>query len=247
MRITAISDMHGYPPPIPATDILIVAGDSSPVYMSHNPDKQQTWWDDALGPWLSSQPAAHKVIIGGNHDFNCQAYPDAVRRWANKWTHQGQGRIHYLQDEAVEIYGIKFYGYPWIPNLKSWAFYAHENTLRAKAYAIPAETEILVTHGCPEGMGDKMWDAEPSSYRHVGDAPMREAVVNHLPALKLHVFGHIHEAYGAYGIPMRTAIHHNVSHLDRDYITTHPIVQYDREGGVYTEVTRGEEAEASPA
>lgn len=238
MRITAISDMHGYLPPIPDTDILIVAGDSSPVYMSHSPDKQMTWWEEAFGPWLLGVRASHKVIIGGNHDFNCQAYPDAIRRLAHLWTQQGFGRVHYLQDEAAEIYGIKMYGYPWIPNLKSWAFYAHENTLRAKAGAVPADTEILVTHGCPEGMGDMMWDKEPKTYRHVGDRPMREEFINRLHDVKLHVFGHIHEAYGVYGVPFRTTIHHNVSHLDRDYCTTHPIVQYDREGGVYTQVVK---------
>lgn len=228
MRIAAISDMHGYLPPIPGCEILLIAGDSSPVYDNHDPDGQARWWERTFGPWLAAQPGSYKVVIGGNHDFWCQRDPDAVRAWAQKWTRQGRGRIVYLQDETRDVRGIRVHGYPWVPNLERWAFYGDDNRLRGRLEMIPAATEILVSHGPPAGMGDETWGT------HVGDPQMRE-MVRQLPALKLHVFGHIHEGHGTYGLPGRETLHLNVSHLDADYVGTRAPTLIDRwPGGNYT-------------
>lgn len=233
VKITAISDLHGYLPPIPDTDILILAGDLSPVYMSHGAETQLEWWYKALGPWVSSIRASYKIVIGGNHDFAPQYFREGMKKWAHQFTSNGFGKITYLCDEATHPFGIPIYGYPWVPNLTSWAFYADENTLRQKAYAIPADTEILVTHGGPQGMGDK--GGHGQSWTHFGDAALRETVIgHHLPDLKLHIFGHIHEAWGQYGLPGRDTAFHNVAYLDRDYCTTHPLVQYEKKDGKYT-------------
>lgn len=248
MKITALSDMHGFLPPIPMdTDLLIVAGDSSPYYMTHAADKQMRWWDIALGPWLAAQPAAHKIIIGGNHDF-CpmpQFYEKEVRQWARKWTSNGYGKIHYLQDEAATVMGIKVYGYPWVPKLKNWAFYADEHALRARTYAIPTDTEILVTHGGPAGMGDKVHD-DGRGYNHTGDPALREAVRDHLPNLKLHVFGHIHEAYGQHGFVGNDTIFYNVSHLQRDYIGVNPLARFEKKDGKYSVLDVNKQLEGWP-
>lgn len=227
MHIVAISDIHGYLPPIPECDLFLLAGDLSPVYTSHDPDQQKKWWDNALGPWLGNVRAGRKVVIAGNHDFVAHKHEEWVYEWANTWTHQGIGRITYLRDEAVEVNGWKIYGHPWVPLLRNWAFYASDLALKGKAEAIPEDTSILITHGGPHGLGDKTNYGDSA-----GDPSLRLAITHNLPNLKLHVFGHIHEAYGEYGIPFKDELHVcNVSWLDSDYCTTHPIMQFETVGG----------------
>ena len=58
---------------------------------------------------------------------------------------------------------------------------------------IPANTDVLVTHGPPFGVLDK---AHPSSV-HLGCEELAKAVEQTKP--RLHVFGHIHGGHGFYG------------------------------------------------
>ena len=55
--------------------------------------------------------------------------------------------------------------------------------------AIPKDTEVLITHGPPLGIGD-----QTSSGQQAGCALLRKRVEAIKP--KIHAFGHIHEAYG---------------------------------------------------
>jgi hypothetical protein len=57
--------------------------------------------------------------------------------------------------------------------------------------SIPPETEILLTHGPPRGILDTIYSGE-----NVGC----EELITRLRGIRprLHVFGHIHEAHGAY-------------------------------------------------
>jgi Icc-related predicted phosphoesterase len=62
---------------------------------------------------------------------------------------------------------------------------------RSQLYAqIPEDTDILVTHGPPFGI----LDSAPHSGMHSGCRELLEAVMRVRP--KLHVFGHVHGAYG---------------------------------------------------
>ena len=57
---------------------------------------------------------------------------------------------------------------------------------------IPKETQLLITHGPAQGLGDLTFTGESAGC---------EALAEHLPRLpdlQLHVFGHIHEGYGYY-------------------------------------------------
>jgi Icc-related predicted phosphoesterase len=54
---------------------------------------------------------------------------------------------------------------------------------------IPADTQVLVTHGPPYGILDR------SIHNHLcGSKSLLDSVIAVKP--KLHIFGHIHEAYG---------------------------------------------------
>ena|ERR1700722_6609222 len=56
--------------------------------------------------------------------------------------------------------------------------------------AIPNDLDILVTHGPPY----RVLDCPPGETHHGGDPELRAAVIRKRP--RLHVFGHVHSAYG---------------------------------------------------
>ena len=82
------------------------------------------------------------------------------------------------------------WGSPWQPWFYDWAFNLQRGPeIRAKWDRIPAGVDVLVTHGPPAGILDRVVDG-----RSVGCADLLDAVRRVRPLL--HVFGHIHEAYG---------------------------------------------------
>ena len=76
--------------------------------------------------------------------------------------------------------------------------------------AIPDDADVLVSHGPPLGLGDRVVDG-----RRAGSATL-VGRLSALPRLRLHVFGHIHESGGTrerFG----EATVANVSHVDFHY------------------------------
>jgi hypothetical protein len=121
------------------------------------------------------------VVIAGNHDFAFERTPEA-RTWISRAT--------YLQDEEVTVAGLRIWGSPWQPRFFDWAFNLDRGEpLRQVWSQIPAGIDVLVTHGPPRGILDRTARGEP-----VGCDDLLAAVGRVRP--RLHVFGHIHEAYG---------------------------------------------------
>lgn len=230
LKITALSDCHGYLPPVERCDLLLCAGDMSPMF-NHFPDAQVEWWEKALGPWLADIPATHRILIAGNHDFCPEEYPTWVRDWAKQFG------VTYLCDESTVVYdhgyGIKIYGTPWVPNLPTWAFHANVTKLQQITDAIPEDTEILIAHGPPRNLGDKM-----VGNVCVGSAPLREKI-QRMSKLKLVATGHIHEDYGIFGLPGRPTLVANVSHVDEQYLNPRPASRFVRTQAGEYEVVRG--------
>lgn len=175
LRVVAFSDTHGFRPwhKIPSGDVLVFAGDMT----MHGRLDEVVKFNELLG----RQPHPYKLIIAGNHDACFETHLDESRaRLTN---------AVYLQDEAVTIQGIKFYGSPWQPVFRDMAFNLPRESLRAKWERIPPGTDILVTHTPPYGHNDRTFFG-----RRVGCPELLEAVKRIQPAL--HIFGHIHEAFG---------------------------------------------------
>jgi Icc-related predicted phosphoesterase len=109
--------------------------------------------------------------------------------------------ITYLEDSSFTIetpeFGrpIKFYGSPWQPWFYDWAFNLPRlgTELQEKWNMIPEDTDVLITHGPPNGYGDLVnnW-RQPNT--HVGC----ECLINRIGEINplVNVFGHIHEGYG---------------------------------------------------
>lgn len=206
-RFVCLSDTHlrhGFA--VPDGDVLIHAGDGT-----HTGDwKEVAKWMS----WLSLQPHSHKIVIAGNHDFLFERDADI----ASGLVPPG---ITYLQDSSVEVLGFKIYGTPWQPEFFNWAFNLKRGRpLAVKWSRIPDDTDVLITHGPPQGILDEL--AGPR-HEHVGCKDLL-ARVRELPSLKLHVFGHIHHSYGRLESPGEP-IFVNASICDEDYRAAHaPII-----------------------
>ena len=120
--------------------------------------------------WLCDLPYNHKIFICGNHD-EC-LYGANI---------EGLDRnVHYLNNSDIEIEGFKFYGVP---------MFMRDSRKREIYYSsIPEDTDILITHVPPFGIMD--FDGR----RNYGSEVLLQKV-SEMP-LKLHLFGHIHNAHG---------------------------------------------------
>lgn len=211
MKIVATSDAHGSLPEIPDCDLLLMAGDICPVRGSHAPHVQQQWLENTYFPWLDEQPAKHILWIAGNHDFVCER--EEFRTWVED---EDPGR--YLQDESVEIEGLKIYGMPWCANLRNWAFYSPDDNFKARAEAIPSDTDIVLMHSPPRWIygldgGHPEWSIPYVASRLEEIQP------------KLVVFGHIHEGYGKRKIDDTQYV--NAAHMDEFYEPINPPMEFE--------------------
>lgn len=207
MRVVCTSDLHGaLPHDFPEGDVLVIAGDVCPIW-NHDRAFQANWLKGDFRDWLAWQPFEHKIFIAGNHDFVLQSTPTHVlKSWFDPIA-------VYLQDEEITIDGVKFYGTPWSPNFGRWAFMADEDDLEIIYSIIPADTDMLISHGPPKGACDLTvnWGNE-----HVGSTALRERLAEiSVPHV---ICGHIHEAYGTATLG-KTEVH-NVAYLDLEYKPT---------------------------
>ncbi len=179
MKIVAISDTHGQHKSIdiPEGDILIHAGDIS----SRGHKKQVKQFID----WFTGLPHKHKVFIGGNHDFLLEYHPEIFKELLNE-------QIIYLEDDSIEIEGIKLWGSPITPWFYDWAFNrSRGEKIRKYWELIPDDIDIIITHGPPAGIGDRTARGDSA-----GCQDLLEIIQKIQP--RYHIFGHIHEAYGMY-------------------------------------------------
>ncbi len=176
IKLVLISDTHNLHDrlDVPKGDILLFAGDMA--------DRGTLDEVTDFNRFLGTLPHKHKVIICGNHDFAFERQPAEAQALITNAT--------YLQDSEITVEGIKIYGSPWQPWFHNWAFNLQRGAeLKEKWDLVPEDTDILITHGPPMGILDKIWTGKP-----VGDEELTKRVEMVQP--KLHMFGHIHEAAG---------------------------------------------------
>lgn len=126
----------------------------------------------------------------------------------------------YLEDSLVTVCGIKIYGAPWQPVFCDWGFNLNrgEDILK-KWQTIPADLDILMTHGPPVGHGDLT-----GGKNNVGCVELLNTVQKRVKP-KFHVFGHIHEGYGVTSDGYTTFI--NASTCTRRYLPTNAPIVFD--------------------
>jgi len=182
MKLVCISDtnsLHHRIPDIPDGDVLIHAGDCLGQGTLENIEE--------LNDWLGTLPHRYKIVIAGNHDWAFQETPELAR--------QALTNAIYLEDSGAEIEGIRFWGSPWTPTFMDWAFMLERGQqLHKKWQLIPGDTDVLITHGPPKGIGDEA--NLGFKYQNVGCIDLLDRIQQ--LSLKAHIFGHIHEGYGEY-------------------------------------------------
>lgn len=200
MKIIAISDTHGSHRQlkVPNGDVLIHAGD---VLANNYPNEIIDF-----NNWLSTLPHKHKIVIAGNHDEFM--YNTGVKTIRNTYL----TNCIYLENSSCIIDGIKFYGSPITPTFMDWFFMAERGKEIQNKYwsNIDRDTDVLVTHGPPMGIMDKVITHVEKT---VGCADLLWTVKQLKP--KVHIFGHIHAGHGI--IKQDNIIFANASVMNEEY------------------------------
>ena len=98
--------------------------------------------------------------------------------------------VVYLENEGVEIEGLRIWGSPITPWFWDFAFNRGRGAEIDRYWQqIPTGLDILLTHGPPQGVLDLTTRGDDA-----GCADLRNRVLLTKP--RFHLFGHIHEAYG---------------------------------------------------
>lgn len=199
MIIDCISDLHGHYPQLEGGDLLIVAGDLTAR------DTKDEYLE--FHAWVTKQSYKKTIIIGGNHDnvIAKEGYLFFNRPWAIEGHVFPFNGIVYLQDSGTEFEGLKIWGSPWTktfegmnPHCKAFTLDS-EQELEEKWRLIPPDTDILITHSPPYGIFDAVSrdvfieGHQCDKIEHVGSHSLLYYSRMYQP--KLHIFGHIHEAY----------------------------------------------------
>lgn len=174
MRIVCISDTHELHREldVPPGDMLIHAGDFT--VFSERPSIVRDFDE-----WLGELPHRHKIVVPGNHDFLMNQIPN--RSQIKNAT--------LLVDSGVEVDGLRIWGSPATKLYGDTLGRPEAADLKGHLLTTP-DIQILVTHGPPLGILDVAADSNV----HAGCPELLEQVLRINP--KLHVFGHIHGAYG---------------------------------------------------
>ncbi len=208
MKFVFLSDTHSKHDQVtvPEGDCLVHCGD-----MSSRGDLYEI---EKFSLFIKKLPHKHKIIIAGNHDFS---FEDERKQEAEELI-KTAGAI-YLNDSGTQIEGVNFWGSPVQPWFYAWAF-NRERGQEIKQHwdLIPANTDVLMTHGPPYGILDKTLLG-----KLVGCEELLKKVKEVKP--KIHAFGHIHESAGV--LEKDGTIFINASNLNRQYQYQNPPIELD--------------------
>ena len=204
MKIVCISDSHRKHDELilPEGDMILHAGDFT--------SRGRYIEGEEFLEWYSQLPYKYKVFIAGNHDFFVERNPEVFRKMI-------PDNCIYLEDSGTEIEGIKIWGSPITPWFFDWAFNRHRGSeIRPHWNKIPLDTDILITHGPPHNILDRT-----AAGVKAGCEDLSARIAEVKP--DLHLFGHIHEAYGDRTIGNTTYINASVLNLKYQQVNA-PVV-----------------------
>jgi len=195
-RFVCLSDTHTKHKElvVPDGDILMHAGD-----FTYTGAIQEV---EEFANWFGSLPHPHKVIIAGNHEctFDLPFYEKNWSTYHYKSGKQNAKKIKaiisesdkwkYLEDGEVTINNFRIWGSPHQPEFCNWAFNVERGKILKKWKLIPKGTDILITHGPPKRHGGMTFDGLDA-----GCDDLLDEIRTRVKPM-VHLFGHIHEAYG---------------------------------------------------
>lgn len=181
MRIGALSDMHGDLPYIEDCDVLCICGDTVPLELQWVPDKCYNWLIGTFFDWIEGLPCKKVLWIAGNHDQELQNLGKEAIRTAIRESNLAN-KLIYLEDDAIEIDGVNFYGTPWVQGLNKdrWSFIDEGEHFKIIPYC-----DILLTHAAPytrAGIG---------GYKNFGSQQLLDKMLER--GVTINLCGHIHD------------------------------------------------------
>jgi Icc-related predicted phosphoesterase len=185
-KVVIISDLHGNLPNINPCDILIIAGDSEPVW-SHDIIYQKSWLFLDFRNWLKSLPAKHICLISGNHSI----YAQTVNKLDFKLDN-----VSYLRNSSVSILGLNIWGSPYSPSFGGWPFMLSDDNLDFIYRDIPDNTDIIISHAPCYGILDlcPSFGRSTNEFCNQGSKSLLKHVLRVKPSL--FIAGHLHSNYG---------------------------------------------------
>lgn len=183
MKILHISDTHGMHNNFPketfdGIDMVIHSGDcSNSGYLQQSILEITNFLN-----WYEMIPVQHKIFVAGNHDT-------AIARRAIQHLDIRERGIIYLENDSVEIEGVKIWGSPITPTFGDWSFMKARDKTHEVWKEIPDDTDVVVVHGPPKGVRDLSYDRQ-NNLEFCGDLALAKRMAIVHP--KLMLFGHIH-------------------------------------------------------
>jgi Icc-related predicted phosphoesterase len=178
LKIVALSDTHShnftYKLKGIEADLLVLAGDMTNI--GTGPEILEL---DFYLSKVKSQFRLGVLAVAGNHDRMFDINPEGAKSLIKNID-------YYLDNQYVEIEGVKFWGSPQQPYINEYWTFGATWWEREELYAtIPLDTDVVVTHGAPDELGlSGQW----------GDPILTDAILKLKP--KVHIFGHCHSDEG---------------------------------------------------
>ncbi len=195
MKIWLISDTHCRHDllQIPSgVEMVVHCGDESNAHKS----KQNVEEANSFFEWYQALPIPQKVFVPGNHSMAIEHglikpeyYPGVTFL------------IHQLSEFDWTGLGVadnrkfKIFGSPYTPWFFNWAYNLARPDLKAIWQSIPADVDLLVTHGPPKGILDVTKDWKTKEPIHIGSLSLTREVLHRIKPT-LHAFGHLHDETG---------------------------------------------------
>lgn len=182
MKIYHLSDTHCHENlvniPQEHIDMIIFSGDES---NSRDPYRNENEARPFF-TWFSNLTAKYKIFIAGNHSSAI------AKRLITPKEIEDMGII-YLENDWIEIEGLKIYGSPYSPTFGDWSFMKARHKMQELWAHIPDDTDIIITHTPPKGCLDLTYNRNGELER-CGCKSLLNRVLQIKP--KLCLYGHIH-------------------------------------------------------
>lgn len=182
MRFVILADTHCRHEElvIPPGDILVHIGD-----FCNEGTKEEAL---AFIEWFENQPHTHKVLVAGNHDC---VMDQRHWRYDKSTKDRVKQNIIYLENETVDIEGLKIFGWPYVAEEPEedtkWAFTPW--MMEPRKLEIPQGVDVVLSHCPPYGIRDIAFNLY-----HIGCNQLLEQIDFRKP--RYHIFGHCHNQRG---------------------------------------------------
>ena len=234
MKICAISDLHGQlPNNLPESDLLLIAGDLVPLDIQMNLQACKLWFNTDFKQWCKNQITYSIVIIGGNHDFVLEKYPEECKEIFESYNENSEvGKWFYYLDNEVEdvnVNGssIKIYGTQYCHKFGNWAFMPSEEKSKELFKVCPDKVDIILAHDAPYGVTDICEEHPWGVKDHIGSKPLRELIDR--VDFKYLLHGHLHSTEHKLTPFAKDSLVANVSLLNEQYKLVYPPLIFDYE------------------